>query len=259
MKIKKSLGITKNLRDFYEKDANRVQHFEMYKQPLDYRRAELILKMVSSIARRGDLVLDVGCGDGYYLYHLHKMGYQSVGLDLSRKRVLRARERVKSSLIVGDAAKLPFKPEVFDVIICLEVLEHLPKPKKAVEEIHQILKCDKYAIFSVPSTSNIAYFLKKFLKKNIGDPFTDPGHIQTFNYRRMQKLFRSIGLKIVEVRGIPVIPPKIYNFIVNRISSSLAELYTFFEKTFEEIPLFKRYGVIQVFMCQKKPIDQRAS
>jgi SAM-dependent methyltransferase len=57
--------------------------------------------------------------------------------------------------IVGSAEDIPVKDESFDTMISTQVLEHLPHPKKAVEEIFRILKPGGYALISVPQWNEL--------------------------------------------------------------------------------------------------------
>ncbi len=78
--------------------------------------------------RCGDRILDVGCGKGYLLYELTQVvpGLVVTGLDISRYAVAEAKEDIRSQLVVGDAAALPFEAASFDCVISLATLHNLP-------------------------------------------------------------------------------------------------------------------------------------
>ncbi|HTX02973.1 MAG TPA: class I SAM-dependent methyltransferase [Candidatus Acidoferrales bacterium] len=78
--------------------------------------------------RAGDRVLDVGCGKGYLLYELTQVvpGLIVRGLDISAYAIAESKPEVRSQLVVGDAASLPFDDGSFDVVVSLGTLHNLP-------------------------------------------------------------------------------------------------------------------------------------
>ena len=110
------------------------------------------------------LVLDLGCGVGRNSIFMSEKGLQVVGLDVSWNRLKRidgisGPERIwlkgidatsEFERICADAQYLPFKSNIFDSVICSEVLEHLVDPAKCVEDVHRILKPGGSACFTIP-------------------------------------------------------------------------------------------------------------
>lgn len=68
-------------------------------------------------------ILDVGCGDCFF--EAHAPG-RFVGIDLEPTRLVRSAARGVRGLVAGRAEELPFRDEVFDGILAMDVLEHLP-------------------------------------------------------------------------------------------------------------------------------------
>jgi uncharacterized protein YbaR (Trm112 family)/SAM-dependent methyltransferase len=93
--------------------------------------------------RRGDFFagkvgVDIGCGEGRFLYCAQEFGAEMVGLDLS-EGVEVARNNTASSkrchVVQGDIYHLPFKPGVFDFAYSIGVLHHLPSPRDGFKRI----------------------------------------------------------------------------------------------------------------------------
>jgi SAM-dependent methyltransferase len=96
----------------------------------------------------GMRVLDVGCGKGYLLYELTQVvpGLEIAGIDISAYGIENAKEEVRSSLQVGDAAALPFEDKSFDLVISLGTLHNLAIERlwSAVAEIERVGRGGKY-------------------------------------------------------------------------------------------------------------------
>ena len=87
-------------------------------------------------------VLDAGCGSGRYLRVASQEGAHVTGIDLSPS-VFRAQELIvdqKTDLVQGDLLCPPFKPETFDLIYSIGVLEHTPDARKAFRELVKLLR-----------------------------------------------------------------------------------------------------------------------
>lgn len=113
-------------------------------------------KRVRTIIKRlevgfGERVMDVGCGAGNILAQLPQA--RAVGLDLSSYLLAKARAHLQDTtfLVRGDVEGLPFQDGVFDKAYCSEVLEHLPAPWRALEEIARVVKGGGRVILSIPN------------------------------------------------------------------------------------------------------------
>lgn len=99
---------------------------------------------------RGKKALDVGCAFGYATSLLGSLGYETYGVDISRYGTRQARIKCAGNLLVCDAqTNLPFQDKVFDLITCLDVLEHLRYPLKAVKNMFDLSK--NVMIYATPN------------------------------------------------------------------------------------------------------------
>ena len=110
-------------------------------------------KVAEKIAKYYDLkhdakILDIGCGKGYLLFDFLKIMPQAeiFGIDISEYAVANSKEEIKSSLIVGDAASLPYEDNYFDLVISINTLHCLEAPHlyKALKEMERVGKDKKY-------------------------------------------------------------------------------------------------------------------
>lgn len=106
------------------------------------RRAQRILEELD--LKKGDRVLEIGCGNGYYLNLFYKVKIKSdlVGIDIDERALVDARKNVDREvrLLKADTTKLPFEDKSFDKVIMSEVIEHVYDEKKALSEAYRVLK-----------------------------------------------------------------------------------------------------------------------
>jgi len=99
--------------------------------------------------------LDIGCGSGGTSIALAQNGAQVTALDHNAARVnlLKARLGQESAIQVlhTDAHTLQFPDQQFDLVILQDVIEHLPKPQEALNEIYRVLKTGGLLYFSTPN------------------------------------------------------------------------------------------------------------
>lgn len=101
----------------------------------------------------GRRVLDAGCGVGWGAGLLLAAGASSVsGIDLDPDAVVDARQRVPGGHFVqGDLARLPWDAASFDVVVCLETIEHVAQQDLALDEVVRVLTPDGLLIMSSPN------------------------------------------------------------------------------------------------------------
>ena len=96
----------------------------------------------------GKRVLDLGCGGGILSEALARAGAQVIGIDLSSEQVSVAQLHALESGLdityrqIGSAALADEQPESFDLIVCMEMLEHVPDPAAILKDCARLLKPD---------------------------------------------------------------------------------------------------------------------
>ena len=93
-------------------------------------------------------ILDIGCAKGFMLYDFKRLipGIEVQGIDISSYAIENSKEEVKEFLQVGDARKLPFPDNHFDLVISITTLHNLTKEdmKIALKEIIRVTKKDAF-------------------------------------------------------------------------------------------------------------------
>lgn len=127
-------------------------------------------------------VLDAGCGEGFGMRHV--LGHSRakvVGIDSSLGALRVASQfNAHRSFATGDVLSLPFSNRSFDLVICMEVLEHLPQPDRGLAELCRASR--RWLLLSVP---NEPFFRgANFLRgKNVRAWGNDPGHVNHWSSR----------------------------------------------------------------------------
>ncbi len=164
---------------------------------------------------QGKAVLDVGCGGGILSDSMARKGAQVTGIDLSTKALkvaqLHALEagtanvRYREVSAEAMAAELPGQ---FDVVTCMEMLEHVPDPSSVVRACSQLVKPGGWVFFSTLNRNP-----KSFLFAIIGAEYV----LQllpkgTHEYAKMIRpselagFCREAGLELVQTRGMEYNP-----------------------------------------------------
>ncbi len=95
----------------------------------------------------GAAVADIGCGaKPYQRYFPGAARYFGIDLPVERS----ANKLEKRADVYADLRRLPIADESFDVVLCTQVLEHVPEPERVLSEAHRILRTGGTAVLTVP-------------------------------------------------------------------------------------------------------------
>jgi 2-polyprenyl-3-methyl-5-hydroxy-6-metoxy-1,4-benzoquinol methylase len=114
-------------------------------------------------------ILDVGCYPYHLGYALEQLGHDVYGIASAHEPIRSA--NVKVCNIETD--KLPFKDNFFDMIICTEVLEHLPQsPAYALREMHRVTKKNGHLLVTTPNIARSISRIRLLLGKSVTYPLS---------------------------------------------------------------------------------------
>lgn len=153
--------------------------------------------------RRGDRVLDMGCGAGRHAFEMYKRGAHVVALDRDDTEL----KGVKNTLgaihemgegpaeasaapLRGDALSLPFSDGTFDRIVASEVLEHIPDDHGAMRELARVLRPGGSIAVTVPRFG--PELVCWALDSNYHE--TEGGHVRIYRRRELTERLRAAGL-----------------------------------------------------------------
>jgi SAM-dependent methyltransferase len=122
---------------------------------IDTRRikAEKISKIIKDFSQK-DLsqcrCLEIGCATGINTNYMSDTFAECIGIDIDDDAVKfgYSNKNFNSYFIIGDAMRLPFRYEEFDVILCNHVYEHVPDSELLMKEVYRVLKRDGCCYFA---------------------------------------------------------------------------------------------------------------
>lgn len=166
-------------------------------------------------------ILEVGSGLGYLTYSLNKAGYTTIGLDLSREAVNKAKERYGNFYEAGDLFLVSKeRPKCYDCIIMTEILEHVENPKSFIEATLFMLKDGGKLIITTPNKT-------KSEKGIIWQSDVPPVHLWWLSEKSIQMVAQSLG-KTCEFIDFTPYTKKFFEYDVNcsmeQIRASLPRL-----------------------------------
>ena len=143
---------------------------------------------VDRYIRPGDKVLDVGFGLGYGLEIMGEKAGALVGIEIDRRAVERAqvlidRLPVLQDIRQYDGVKIPFPQGDFDVITCVDVIEHVPDYQNLLREMVRVSR--RIVIISTPNRR------PEFSLSN-GRP-RNPWHLREWSYEEISKILGNIS------------------------------------------------------------------
>lgn len=136
----------------------------------------------SFISGQNNVILDIGCGEGWGEHYLRSKVKCLIGVDYSLEALQKARTRVESPwfhYVKTDACSLGFKQERFDVVCALEILEHLHKREAFLAEVRRVLKKNGYFILSTPN--------RTYQEKTVA---INPYHVKEYNAIELKALLQ---------------------------------------------------------------------
>lgn len=172
--------------------------------------------------------LDAGCGEGYYITLLNDLTkwkitgieYDAGLVDQARRWNLSSENNGNLSIEQDNLLHLKFDDEIFDLVLCSEVLEHIDDDIRAAKEIYRVLKKDGSAFITVPNVNYpFIWDPLNWIRKNLNlghfsSLNTWLGGVWSYDHKRLysvetlSNLLSNVGFEIVEVKvlthhGIP--------------------------------------------------------
>ncbi|WP_133127362.1 bifunctional 2-polyprenyl-6-hydroxyphenol methylase/3-demethylubiquinol 3-O-methyltransferase UbiG [Legionella nagasakiensis] len=156
-------------------------------------------------------VLDVGCGGGILAESMAKLGANVTGLDVEEDAITVARAHAKESGLdlcyVGQPIE-SFETRLFDVVTCMEMLEHASEPQVVIEHCSRLLKQGGYLFLSTINRTPMAYATAIIAAEYILELLPR----QTHEFKKfirpseLTAMTRAVGLESIAMSGMSYNP-----------------------------------------------------
>lgn len=140
---------------------------------------------------RSRRVLDIGCGTGALLKKLFEAGIEISGIDIHPRAVERCKKTTPKALIIrGDAIRLPLRDSSFEMVLALDIMEHVDRDDLLLAEAFRTLKPGGRLIIVVPAwrwlfmeRDRAAGHLRRYRRRDVVSLLNRAGFLlESFNY-----------------------------------------------------------------------------
>lgn len=167
------------------------------KNPFKRMALDFFYRALLEMPFKANVILDAGCGEGFGANRLLEKypDAEITGVDLSFNALVAARQiSPQMDTTQTSVTSLPFAAGRFDLVLSLEVLEHLPDPAAAIREYKQV--ANRYLLLSVPNEP--VFRTLRMLEGNDILKWGDhPEHIQHWNFITFTRFLKKQGLRVL--------------------------------------------------------------
>lgn len=154
------------------------------------------LRLLPAIERHGTKgrLLDVGCAYGFVLEVARERGWEIAGVEPARA-VAQEAAAALGTPVLPDLLAAGFPDASFDAVLLWDVIEHLPEPKRSLEEVGRILRRGGVCSIVTPDVGSLA---ARLLGRRWEEMRKMPEHISFFDRRSLTTLLRASGFEPLE-------------------------------------------------------------
>lgn len=236
----------KNEKSFYE--IQEYWELERY-QPIEFERAAITINW---IPEETESVLDLGCGNGIITNQILKN--KVVGVD----RSVSALTHVSVLKCQADICYLPFPSDSFDIVLCSEVIEHIPNHNyhQALQEIVRV--ASKHILITVPYKEDLQ--AQTVICPSCGCVFHKTYHMRGYFENDLIKLFEYNNQKwtLVRISAIGQSKSRLFGSTIKRLTRIIApQLIEYPFLTICPQCGYRRHGnsITDEFRTNKKKLD----
>ncbi|REJ82296.1 MAG: class I SAM-dependent methyltransferase [Bacteroidetes bacterium] len=168
--------------------------------------------------RKNNTILDVGCGEGYFLEEALKRGWDAYGTEYAERYVKNCSDK-GIKMRSGKLQVQDFKDLKFDVICSFEVIEHIQNPQEEIRIFNKLLRDGGIVYLTTPNFNSISRNLLGE-KWNI---ISVPDHLAYYTPKTLTRLFKECGFRKLQI--------KTEGISISRLKSSVSKSENVFSGT----------------------------
>jgi ubiquinone/menaquinone biosynthesis C-methylase UbiE len=183
---------------YYEREYLNLEPL-VHLEDSKFKASEILSILKKERLNKTFSVVELGCGAGGVSKELERtIQFPIVGCDISSS-ILRIAKKVNKSLLLikADCENIPIRSNSLDLVLLVDVIEHLNNPSKAIAESARISK--KWVIIRTPFEDCLYHSLKKSKNDWASEWKSHCGHLWQFNLALIKKLLEQKGLIIVKI------------------------------------------------------------
>jgi 2-polyprenyl-6-hydroxyphenyl methylase/3-demethylubiquinone-9 3-methyltransferase len=184
---------------------------------------DFVFKFIADTSRTRGRALDLGAGPGAMSERLHSLGFNVLAVDRDAA-VYQGTQKFFTQDLNDPHFSAPIGPASFDLIVSVEVIEHIESPINFLRNIGLLLAPGGRAVITTPNVDSLPARLRFLFggKIRMMDDYSDPTHISPIFMDLLRRQFLpQAHLRLAEHR---VFPPKGYNLTRQPMASLLALL-----------------------------------
>jgi SAM-dependent methyltransferase len=144
-----------------------------------YVRERALLRVMAGLSF--ETALDVGCAEGFFVASIRsRLGKEVCGVDLSDLAARTAAARLGGHFAAGDALRLPFADDSFDLAYSTETIEHVLDPERMIAEMRRVAR--RWVVVTTPVSESEDAHEPDF-------ELREEGHINDFDRTAVRRLF----------------------------------------------------------------------
>jgi 2-polyprenyl-3-methyl-5-hydroxy-6-metoxy-1,4-benzoquinol methylase len=198
-----SSGYNKKIKNYLKKIAFcRAEHDSNWLKMLSIFLSKIHTIKYSWIYRKRPLpkfkqgfkLLDIGCGNGHFIFFLQKLGWDCTGIELDKGAAELGRVNYHVNILTEKLPTASLSYDYFNVITMYHVIEHLHKPDVYVKECYKLLQSGGFLIITTPNINSLVH--KQFKQNWFAlDP---PRHLTIWSAKALSDFIKSYGFEIVK-------------------------------------------------------------
>ncbi|MDO9338952.1 MAG: methyltransferase domain-containing protein [Bacteroidales bacterium] len=167
-----------------------------------------VFEMLNPYLKKEMHILDFGCGQGAFSQRLVDTGMIVDACDINTDQI-KAKVNKKIALDLNKEINPDSFSEKYDMLIALEILEHLQNPWKYLNDCLTLLKDDGIIVLSTPNISNFASRLRFFMRGSLiafENPDLVHGHITPLSFVQIENMCDHFRLEILKKGNAGTVP-----------------------------------------------------